>query len=280
MKLRKYLFLVVTFVVAFVACGVRVKAATTYSGGTPTVFVHGLQGTHGSTDTMIKDLSQRYPGTKKVMTINVKSNGELETSGNFQSVKHPLVQINFLNNSANTTTNAHWLNKALTYLYQKQGVRHVNIVAHSAGNVAVYQALAAQVAHTPQTNKFVILAGPFDGVLSLNDQANKNKVNPKNHYKPSVMYPANSYYPSYKQLMQLSTDFPKDVRVLNIYGNLGDGSNSDSLVTNASSLSVNYLLRHQKTPVQNKCFKNSKATHSGLHKSTKVDTWIANFLWK
>ena len=280
MKLRKYLFLVVTFMVAFVACGVKAQAASTYMGGTPTVFVHGLQGTHGSTDTMIRDLSQRYSGTQKVMTINVKPNGELETTGRFQKVKHPLVQINFLNNSANTTTNAHWLNKALTYLYQKQGVRNVNIVAHSAGNVAVYQALASQAAHTPKTNKFVILAGPFDGVLSLNDQANKNKVNPKDHYKPSIMYPANSYYPSYKQLMQLSTAFPKTVKVLNVYGNLGDGSNSDSLVTNASSLSVNYLLRHQKTPVQNKCFKDAKATHSGLHKSTKVDNWIDDFLWK
>lgn len=279
MKFKKCLFLVVTFMVAFVACGARAHATSTYSGGTPTVFVHGLQGTHGSTDTMISDLSKRYAGTQKVMTINVKPNGELQTTGNFQRVKHPLVQVNFLNNSASTTTNAHWLNKALTYLYQKKGVRNVNIVAHSAGNVAVYQALAAQAAHTPTTKKFVILAGPFDGVLSLNDTANKNKVNAKSHYKPKIMYPANSYYPSYQQLMQLSTSFPKSVKVLNVYGNLGDGSNSDSLVTNASSLSVNYLLRHQKTPVQNKCFKSSKATHSGLHKSKTVDNWIANFLW-
>ena len=278
MKLKQYLFLMVAVLVAFVACGVNAQAAT-YAGGTPTVFVHGLQGNHGSTDTMIQDLSNRYPDTKKVMTINVKPNGELSTSGNFKKVKHPLVQVNFLNNSASTTTNAHWLNKALTYLYEKQGVRKINIVAQSAGNVAVYQALAAQASHTPTTQKFVILAGPFDGVLSLNDEANKNKVNAKNHYKPSIMYPANSYYPSYQQLLQLSTSFPKQVKVLNIYGNLGDGSNSDSLVTNASSLSVNYLLRHQKTPVKNRCFKNAKATHSGLHKSKIIDNWIANFLW-
>ncbi|WP_251545396.1 alpha/beta hydrolase [Limosilactobacillus caecicola] len=280
MKLKKVISTLVALMVAFVACSVNGHAASTYSGGTPTVFVHGLQGTHGSTDTMISDLSKRYSGTKKVLTINVKANGELETSGKFQKVKHPLVQINFLNNSASTTTNAHWFTKAMTYLYQKEGVRNVNIVAHSAGNVAVYQALAAQPSHTPTTKKFVILAGPFNGVISLNDEANKVKVNSKDHYKPSVMYPANSYYPSYQQLMQLSSSFPKSIKVLNIYGNLGDGSNSDGLVSNASALSVNYLLRHQKTPVQNKCFRGAKATHSGLHKSQKVDTWIANFLWK
>lgn len=280
MKIKNYLLFLVAFVVAFVACGTSKVSAKTYTGGTPTVFVHGLQGTHGSTDTMINDLSNRYSGTKKVMTINVKANGQLQTSGSMAKVKHPLVQVNFLNNSASTTTNAHWLNKALVYLYQKQGVKKINIVAHSAGNVAVYQELAAQESHTPTTKKFVILAGPFDGVISLNDEPNKNRVDAKNHYKPSIMYPANSYYPSYEELMQLSTSFPKSVKVFNIYGDLGDGSHSDSLVSNASALSVNYLLRHQKTPVKNRVFKSSKATHSGLHKSKTVDTWIANFLWK
>lgn len=247
--------------------------------GTTTVFVHGLQGTHGSTDTMIRDLSHRYPGVKKVMTINVTPAGKLVVHGQMKNVAHPLVQVNFLNNSATTTKNAHWLIKALTYLKTKSNVKTVNLVAHSAGNVAVYQALAYQPSHIPTVKKFVILAGPFDGVLSLNDEANKNKVNAKNHYNPAIKYPTNQYYPSYERLMQLSSTFPRSVKVLNIYGNVDDGSNSDTLVTNASSLSVNYLLRHQKTPVVNKCWHSSKATHSGLHKSKKIDNWIADFLW-
>lgn len=270
--------LTVTLMVAFLTWGIASAHVSASTGGTPTVFVHGLQGTHGSTDTMINDLSNRYSGTKKVMTINVTAAGKLQVQGHLQDVKYPLIQVNFLNNSASTTTNAHWLNQALVYLHKK-GVKNVNFVAHSAGNVAVYQELAAQNSNVPKTKKFVILAGPFDGVISLNDQPNKNKVNAKNHYKPSIMYPANNYYPSYKQLMQLSTSFQKKVKVLNVYGNLGDGSNSDSLVTNASALSVNYLLRHQKMPVKNRCFKSSKATHSGLHKSKTVDNWIADFLW-
>lgn len=248
--------------------------------GTPTVFVHGLQGTHGSTDTMIRDLSRRYPGTKKVMTINITTGGHVVVHGHMKNVAHPLVQVNFLNNSATTTKNAHWLIKALAYLKSKAGVKQVNIVAHSAGNVAAYQAMAYQSTRIPTVKKFVILAGPFDGVLSLNDEPNKNKVSAKNDYNPSIKYPANEYYPSYEWLMQLSSTFPRSVKVLNIYGNIGDGTNSDTLVTNASSLSVNYLLRHQKTPVKNKCWKSSKATHTGLHKSKLVDNWIADFLWR
>lgn len=276
--MKKLALFLASLCLAIVAVAGLSAHANTRPGAT-TVFVHGLQGTHGSTDYMIRDLSRRNPGTKKVMTINVTAAGKLVVHGHMKKVAHPLVQVNFLNNSATTTKNAHWLIKALAYLKSKSDVKQVNLVAHSAGNVAIYQALAYQSTRIPTVKKFVILAGPFDGVLSLNDEPNKNKVSAKNHYNPSIKYPANQYYPSYERLMQLSSTFPHSVKVLNIYGNIGDGSNSDTLVTNASSLSVNYLLRHQKTPVVNKCWKSSKATHSGLHKSQKIDDWIADFLW-
>lgn len=276
--MKKLALFLASLCVAIMAMAGFSARATSRPGAT-TVFVHGLQGTHGSTDYMIRDLSRRYPGTKKVMTINVTAAGKLVVHGHMKKVAHPLVQVNFLNNSATTTKNAHWLIKALAYLKSKSDVKQVNLVAHSAGNVAAYQALAYQSTRIPTVKKFVILAGPFDGVLSLNDEPNKNKVSAKNHYNPSIKYPANQYYPSYERLMQLSSTFPHSIKVLNIYGNIGDGSNSDTLVTNASSLSVNYLLRHQKTPVVNKCWKSSKATHSGLHKSQKIDDWIAGFLW-
>lgn len=280
MTFRKFKLFLVAFIVAIIASCSLIQLSAQASANTATVFVHGLQGSHHSTDTMISDLSQRYPGTQLVMTINVQADGTLQVSGHYRNVKHPLVQVNFLNNSASTTTNAQWLGKAMKYLRTKAGVTSADFVAHSAGNVAVYQLLTSHPKTMPTIKKFVILAGPFDGVLSLNDQANKVKVNAQNHYKPSIEYPANSYYPSYQQLVKMSAAFPKNIKVLNVYGNVGDGSNSDTLVSNASALSVNYLLKNQNTPVQNRCYRSAKATHSGLHRSKTVDNWIASFLWK
>lgn len=280
MKIKQWKLILVA-VLLVLGWGLATENSAKAASDQPTtVFVHGLQGSHKSTDTMIADLSNRYPGTKKVMTINVQPNGSLQTRGHVTSVKHPLVQVNFINNSASTTTNAKWLGSALKYLKTKQGVNSVDLVAHSAGNVAVYQLLSSRPSSIPTVKKFVILAGPFDGVLSLNDTANKNKVNRQNHDEPSIKYPANSYYPSYQQLEKMGKSFPKNVQVMNVYGNVGDGTNSDTLVSNASALSVNYLLRHQNTPVVNHCWRSAQATHSGLHRSQKVDNWIANFLWK
>lgn len=278
MRFKKFFFMLMTALLVLAGTVWTGKQpAHADNGGTTTVFVHGLQGTHGSTDTMIRDLGQRYQA-KKVMTINVSPNGQLQVRGHYRAVKRPLVQVNFVNNSASTTTNARWLTTALVYLH-KQGVKNVNLVAHSAGNVAVYQALCQQPKQIPRVRKFVILAGPFDGVISLNDVANKTKVDKADHYRPSIMMPANSYYPSYQQLKAMSGKFPKSVKILNIYGDVQDGSHSDTLVTNASALSVNYLLDHQNTPIQNRCWHNPKATHSGLHKSRHIDNWIADFLW-
>lgn len=245
------------------------------STATPTVFVHGLQGSHKSTDWMINDLAKRK-GAKKVMTINVQSDGTLQVSGKLSSkVKRPLVQVNFENNVASSIQNAEWLATALRYL-KRHGASRINIVAHSAGNVATYLALTQQK-KLPTVVHYVCLAGPFDGVIGMNDTANANSLLKSG--APKTKYAANDYYPAYTTLEKLATNFPKSIKVLNIYGNLEDGSNSDGLVSNVSARSLDYLLRHQRHAVKDKMLTGAKATHSGLHKSSKVDNWIAAFLW-
>lgn len=238
----------------------------------PTLFVHGLQGSHKSTDGMISRLEQRV-GVKKVLTINVDSNGNLQVEGKYQQVRHPLIQVNFLNNVADTATNALWLTKVLTYVKDDLKVSHVNLVGHSAGNLAIFQSLC-QNNNLPKVDHYVSLAGPFDGVITMNDTANANQVDKQG--KPQIYYPANDYYPSYQELLNQAASFPKKTKVLLIYGNLEDGSNSDTLVSEASALSLKYLLKNN--PLTVKCLKGSEATHSGLHESRKVDLWIADFL--
>ena len=238
----------------------------------PTLFVHGLQGSHKSTDGMISRLEQRV-GVKKVLTINVDSNGNLQVEGKYQQVRHPLIQVNFLNNVADTATNALWLTKVLTYVKDDLKVIHVNLVGHSAGNLAILQS-RCQNNNLPKVDHYVSLAGPFDGVITMNDTANANQVDKQG--KPQIYYPANDYYPSYQELLNQAASFPKKTKVLLIYGNLEDGSNSDTLVSEASALSLKYLLKNN--PLTVKCLKGSEATHSGLHESRKVDLWIADFL--
>ena len=74
---------------------------------------------------------------------------------------------------------------------------------------------------------------------------------------------------------------PKNqVSVLNIYGDLKDGSDSDGRVSNASSLSEKYLLRNVAKSYQTLEITGKNAQHSKLHQNAKVAQAIINFIWK
>lgn len=87
----------------------------------------------------------------------------------------------------------------------------------------------------PQLNKEVNIAGTFNGVLNMNEQVNEISVDRSG--KPSRMNPP---YPDLQQLKDIYKG--QEIEVLNIYGDLQDGTNSDGHVSNSSSKSLKYLL--------------------------------------
>lgn len=248
-----------------------VKAATRQ---TPTIFIHGLGGSHKSTDQLIN--AAKKDGAKKMMTINVRSDGSLSVSGHYSTrVKRPLIQVNFLNNEASIKTQSQWLTNVLRALQSQDHMTKYNVVAHSAGNVTLFETVTNNT-HLPKLNKYVILAGPFNGVIGMNDAANQNQL--LKHDKPKTFYSENNWYPSYQSLLDWSSKFPKQTKILNIYGDLNDGSHSDGQVTTQSALSINYLLRSHHPAIKN--VKIIKASHSGLHQNNKrVNKLFIKFLW-
>ena len=72
------------------------------------------------------------------------------------------------------------------------------------------------------------MAGHYDGIVGINDEPNKTKIDAKTG-KPSQMEP------EYRALLSLRNIFPRETNVLNIFGNLENGTNSDGDVTNASA---------------------------------------------
>lgn len=253
--------------------GTTAEAKTTVN--TPTLFIHGLMGSHKSTDGLITAAETKANG-KKVMTITVQNDGTVNVEGSLPSkTKRPLIQINFANNEASTTTQSQWLTKVLQLLQTKYHVTKYNVVAHSAGNVAFFQTVTQKSIKLPKLKKYVILAGPFNGVVGMNDVANQIKL--LAHDQPQTYYPANDYYPGYQQLLDTSKQFPKNVKILNIYGDLNDGTNSDGLVTIQSELSINYLLYKQHESIKN--VKMTGISHSGLHNSKQVNQKWIKFMW-
>lgn len=81
----------------------------------------------------------------------------------------------------------------------------------------------------------VNIAGTFNGVLHLNEKVNEISVDQNG--KPSKMNE------DYKNLLSLKDIYKnKGIDVLNIYGDVQDGTHSDERVSNSSSKSLKYLL--------------------------------------
>ncbi|QFQ68618.1 alpha/beta hydrolase [Lactobacillus kefiranofaciens subsp. kefiranofaciens] len=151
----------------------------------------------------------------------------------------------------------------------------INIVAHSMGNleVASYIKLNAGKKNFPQIDHLVAMAGHYDGIIGMNDKRHQLKIDKKTG-KPSIMRP------EYRNLLSLRKIFPKNTKVLNIYGNLEDGTNSDGDVSNASAQSLKYLINGRAKSYRQLMIRGKGGQHSKLYNNAQVNRALVNFLWK
>ncbi|CFO39109.1 cell surface hydrolase [Staphylococcus aureus] len=67
--------------------------------------------------------------------------------------------------------------------------------------------------------------------------------------------------------------------MLNIYGDIEDGTHSDNRVTNVSSKSLRYLVDGKVSSYEEFKVTGKKADHSELHDNTYVTDKMNQFLW-
>ncbi|XIF19513.1 MAG: alpha/beta hydrolase [Acetilactobacillus jinshanensis] len=168
------------------------------------------------------------------------------------------------------------------YFNVKKSSYHINsynAVAHSAGAVTV---LDTTDKYNGQKNvvhlrRFASIAGPYDGVIGINDRPNQNTISQNG--KPQIFRRGNRWYPGYSQLVQDSRHFPKDVKVLNIYGRLDREVNNDGYVTNVSAQSLKYLLKGRDDDYEEVPIYGRYAEHSLLHHNSVVDRIVNRFIF-
>lgn len=244
----------------------------------PTLYFHGLQGTARSTNHLI-DTAARIDG-QRAMIINVDRNGRLDCRGSIRkNMKHPLVQVNFLDNMAPVSRQVQWAHQILMLMKSKYHINKYNAIAHSAGAITVLETTdrygtQKNVAHL---SRFASIAGPYDGVIGMNDQPNQNTINRQG--KPQIFYHSNRWYPGYEQLLRDSRHFPKGVKVLNIYGRIDRKVNADGYVTNVSARSLKYLLHGRDVSYEEVPIYGRYAEHSWLHHNSVVDRIVNRFIF-
>lgn len=243
-----------------------------FSPVVPTIYLHGYGGVYNSTEHMIH-AAEKAGVAKKVLIAKVGADGKISYAGKWDfTQKNPIIQVLFEDNTAEIPTEAKWLNAIVAHLKNAYAISEFNIVSHSMGGpVTLYWALHERTPSSPTLKKFVSIAGPFDGVIYIDDSPNVNTLNTAG--EPKIQNKA------YRQYHHYRMRFPSETRILNIYGNLEDGTNSDSLVTNVSARSLAYLLEKHVASYQELMIKGPNAQHSQLHNNPEVNHAVIKFLW-
>lgn len=259
-----------------------VKPVKVVSKYTPTFFFHGYGSSYHAEEKMVAAF--RHAGvTKNVMRVNVTANGRVIMHGKLnRKLKNPIIMVNLDDNTLRKYRNNYvegykkagskYVRNTIRAVTKKYHYNQVNIVAHSMGNLETAY-FFKYYGNMIQVNHFISIAGHYDGIVGANDTPNEIKINAKTG-KPSIMHP------EFRGLLSLRKTFPRTTAVLNIYGNLENGTNSDGDVSNASSQSLRYLLNGRAKSYRELMIRGRAAQHSRLHNNRQVNEAIINFLWR
>ena len=221
---------------------------------TPTLFVHGYGGGYGSEKNMISDLSQ-HAGFRQVLKYTIDRHGNLSVTGHWQpDVKHPLIAVVFNDGRPNDT----YLSPILSRIKTDYKIKAFNAVGHSGGATAwLNWAVTADKAKMPELQRLVTIAGPFNGFRGMPEKTDVAAIKLDSDGRPDTMVDF------YKYLADNKEHFPKNIDVLNIFGDTGKGS--DGVVPVNSARALRYIVEENAKSYTEQEVKNSKSQHSKLH---------------
>lgn len=244
----------------------------------PTLFFHGGLSNYRGEENMVK-AAQEAGVTNSVIRADVDANGKVKLIGTIpNNAVNPIVEVNYRNNvQLNFKENGRYARNVVQTLQNEYGIKKVNMVGHSLGNTSIMYYLL-QEAHNPnlpRLNKQVSIGGHFDGLdfkqlpIAIRQPAN---LRVDNEGKPNKMNA------TYREMAKLRALYPnKEIDVLNIIGNIG--GNSDGIVKNASSLSLEYLVAPMAKSYRVVTITGKNAEHGQLTYNKQVEKQIINFLW-
>lgn len=255
---------------------IKSHAATNrYKDVQPTLFIHGYRSNYHAEQHMA-NAAVKAGVTKTIVRAEISKTGSVTLHGKLKaSDHHPIVEINYqYSTNPDYYTNAQWAKNVVTKLQKTYNIKNFNFVGHSNGNLIIMYYLRnyANDKKLPKVRKIVDIAGHYNGILRQNDEVNQMKL--KSNGRPTYIDS------DYRELLKLRSSLPKkQIAFLNIYGDLNNGTHSDGQVSNASTLSLKYLVSGRAKSYQVKKFTGKSAAHSSLHENKNVDKALIKFLW-
>ncbi|QGY96320.1 alpha/beta hydrolase [Lactobacillus johnsonii] len=273
-------FFVALFLFVLAGCGQKaqnvpakkVTASLTNTKTIPTFFFHGW-GSSENAETQMANAAKMAGASNTIIQADVSKNGTVKLNGTIpKNAKNPIIKVNLEDNQSGKTS---YVKDVITAISNKYHYARINLVGHSMGNLQIANYINENYDNKklPKINKVVSIAGHYDGYLG-EEAGQKAKIKNKKTGEPDI------YSDVFKQLLPLRKHYPRQIEVLNIYGNKEDGSNSDGSVSVASAQSYKYLINGRAKSYREVEIKGKNAQHSKLHENKEVDKLLIDFLWK
>lgn len=273
-------FFIALFLFVLAGCGQKaqnvpakkVTASLTNTKTIPTFFFHGW-GSSSNAETQMANAAKKAGVSNTIIHADVSKNGTVKLKGTIpKNAKNPIIKVNLEDNQSGKTS---YVKDVITAISNKYHYAKINLVGHSMGNLQIANYINENYDNKklPKINKVVSIAGHYDGYLG-EEAGQKAKIQNKKTGEPDI------YSDGFKQLLPLRKHYPRQIEVLNIYGNKEDGSNSDGSVSVASAQSYKYLINGRAKSYREVEIKGKNAQHSKLHENKEVDKLLIDFLWK
>ena len=285
--MKKYFKFGLGLVVAFavmVGFKQRVYAVTHYvQSSTPTIFVHGW-GSSSHAEEKMANAARDAGVTKTIVRANVDKKGKVTFNRQIPAnAVNPIVEVNLEDNKLSAYQDDYmkgyhrggeYVKNVVLALEKQHHYKKINLVGHSMGNLEIINYINDNVNNKklPQVAHLVAIAGHYNGLVGQSNTANAT-VNPQTG-EPDKMDS------SYRELLGLRQDFPRNTAVLNIYGDVGDGSHSDEDVPVNSAKSLKYLVGERAKSYREIEIHGKNAQHSKLHDNAQVNRELIKFLWE
>lgn len=237
----------------------------------PIIYIHGFRGGDYTTNVMVqKTASLKSNSTYLKVTVDLFNNFEI--SGTWTNDEHPIVQLVFKQKIVGVYAISYMQRLALKFLKKRYHFETYNAVAHSLGAPALVK--TEMYTHNrksfPHLNRYVSIAGPFDGVMYLGDIPNINRLTPNG--RPLLMTW------SYVGMLMRRHHFNSKIAVLNVYGNVMDETNSDKFISVTSAKSIRYILAPIVSLYEEIEIRGTEGEHSLMHDNLLVIKIINQFL--
>lgn len=281
-RIIKGIILVVSFLLVFggiyyakvryFSPGTLVKQKDVHYSNVPTVFIHGYEGNSFSFGPLLRRF-ERENVAKREMTIVVQKDGKLSVEGKLKNRNdNPTIMVLFAKDVTDEITQSKWIDKVMRYLYQ-QKVRRVNLVSHSMGGVSSLRYLLEYAGEkTPVTEHFVAIAAPFND-LEIAEDTEEIFAYELTEKGPSGETPVYQYFD------QAMNQLPTNLHVLDVAGDLKDGTESDGSVSTHSAFALRLLFQKHARSYQELTVTGKSGGHSAITKSAKLEKQLIKFIW-